>query len=178
MMAALPLMVAWCRTQSIAPQALVLLHFAAMFGPALLWRRSIARWPVRMLSAVCTLCLAAGAVVVIWADAPLNLLGLAFAHGAAWGLAWAGQLWAPNQRSRQGASPLRAAIGYAALTIAFGVLVEQFGAPGVAATHVALAVAACAAWLLSAAAIPWARAAAARMHGPSATHPDRRAGGR
>jgi len=178
MMAALPLMVAWCRTQSIAPQALVLLHFAAMFGPALLWRRSIARWSVRTLSAVCTLCLAAGAIVVIWADAPLNLLGLAFAHGAAWGLAWAGQLWAPNQRSRQGASPLRAAIGYAALTIAFGALVEQFGAPGVAATHVVLGLAACAAWLLSAAAIPWARAAAARMHGPPATHPDRRAGGR
>ena len=36
MMAALPLMAAWCRAQSIAPQAMVLLHLAAMFGPALL----------------------------------------------------------------------------------------------------------------------------------------------
>jgi hypothetical protein len=177
MMAALPLLVAWCRTQAIAPQAMVALHFAAMFAPAWLLRRSIAQWSVRTVSALCALCLATGAVFAIWADAPLNLLGLAVAHGAAWGLAWAGQLWAPNQRSRRGASPLRAAIGYAALTIAFGVVVEHFGAAGVAATHAALGLAACAAWLLSAAAIPWARAAAARMHGPAATHPDRRAGG-
>jgi hypothetical protein len=177
MMAALPLMVAWCRAQSIAPQAMVLLHFAAMFGPALLLRRSIARWSVGTLSSVCALCLAAGAVVALWAEAPLNLLGLAVAHGAAWGLAWAGQLWAPDQRSRQGASPLRAAIGYAALTLAFGAMVEQFGAPGVAATHAALGLAACAAWLVSAVAIPSVRAASARMHGPTATHPDRRVGG-
>jgi hypothetical protein len=177
MMAALPLMVAWCRTQSIAPQAMVLLHFAAMFAPALLLRRSIAQWSVGTLSAVCASCLAAGAVVAIWADTPLNLLGLVFAHGAAWGLAWAGQLWAPNQRSRQGASPLRAAIGYAALTVAFGAVVEHFGAPGVTATHAALGLAACAAWLVSAVAIPSVRAAAARMHGPPAAHPDRRAGG-
>jgi hypothetical protein len=178
MMAALPLMVAWCRTQSIEPQTLVLLHFAAMFAPALLLRRSIARWSVRTVSTVCASCLAVGAVFAVWADAPLDLLGLAVAHGAAWGLAWAGQLWAPNQRSRKGASPLRAAIGYAALTLAFGAVVGQFGATGVAATHVALAVAACAAWLFSAAAMSFARAAAARMHAPAATHPDRRAGGR
>lgn len=178
MMAALPLMVVWCRTQAIEPQALVLLHFAAMFAPAVLLRRSIAQWSVRTVSTVCTLCLAAGALLGIWADAPLNLLGLAVAHGAAWGLAWAGQLWAPDQRSRRGASPLRAALGYAALTLVFGAVVERFGAPGVAATHAALGVAACAAWLFSAAAIPVARAAAARMHGPAATHPDRRAGGR
>jgi hypothetical protein len=177
MMAALPLMVAWCRTQSIAPQAMVLLHFAAMFAPVLLLRRSIAQWSVRTLSAVCAVCLAAGAVLVSWADAPLNLVGLVGAHGAAWGLAWAGQLWAPDRRSRQGASPLRAAIGYAALTISFGAVVEYFGAPGVAATHAALGLAACAAWLLSAAAIPWARAAVARLHPPPAIHPDRRADG-
>jgi hypothetical protein len=177
-MAALPLMVAWCRTQSIEPQALVLLHFAAMFAPALLLRRSIARWSVRTVSTVCASCLAVGAVFAVWADAPLDLLGLAVAHGAAWGLAWAGQLWAPNQRSRKGASPLRAAIGYAVLTLAFGAVVGQFGATGVAATHVALGVAACAAWLFSAAAMPFARAAVARMHARPAAHPDHRAGGR
>jgi hypothetical protein len=177
MMAALPLMVAWCRAQSIAPQAMVLLHFAAMFAPALLLRRSVALWSVRTLSAVCTACLAAGAVLAIWADAPLNLLGLAVAHGAAWGLAWAGQLWAPDRRSRQGASPLRAAAGYAVLTIVFGAVVEHFGAPGVAATHTALGLVACAAWLLSAAAIPLARLAVTRMHLPRSIHRDRRADG-
>ena len=150
MMAALPLMVVWCRAQAIAPQATVLLHLAAMFAPALLLRRSIARWSQRTLSAVCAALLAAGAVVVIWVDAPWNLLGLALAHGAAWGMAWAGQLWAPDRRGRQGASPLRAAIGYAALTVAFGSVVEQFGAAGVSATHVALGLAAVLAWLLGA----------------------------
>ena len=75
MMAALPLMVAWCRSEAIAPQAMVLLHFAAMFLPALLLRRSIAHWPPRVLSLVCTLLLASGAVAVLWASAPVQLAG-------------------------------------------------------------------------------------------------------
>jgi hypothetical protein len=178
MMAALPLMVAWCRTQAIAPQAMVLLHFAAMFAPALLLRHTLASWSVRTLSTVCALCLVAGAMLALWADAPLNLLGLAFTHGAAWGLAWAGQLWSPDRRSRQGASPLHAALGYAALTLAFGVVVERFGMQGVAATHVALGAAAAAAWLISTAARAFAQAAATRMPAPPAIHPDHRAGGR
>jgi MFS family permease len=124
------------------------LHLVAMFGPALLLGGTAERWSSRKLSAVCALCLAAGAVCVLWAAAPWNLLGLAIAHGAAWGLAWAGQLWAPERRSRAGASPWRAAVGYALLTLAFGAVVANFGAQGVAATHAALGLAACAAWLL------------------------------
>lgn len=146
MMAALPLMSAWCRAEAIAPQATVLLHLAAMFVPALLLRRAIAHWSPRTVSAVCAACLAAGAVVVLWADAPVQWLALAAAHGSAWGLAWAGQLWSPDRRSRQGASPLRAAGGYAALTLAFGAAVEHFGVAGVTATHAALGLAAVLAW--------------------------------
>ncbi|HSW25325.1 MAG TPA: hypothetical protein VLJ62_21370, partial [Burkholderiaceae bacterium] len=100
MMAALPWMAAWCRAQSVPPQAMVLLHLAAMFGPVLLFRRSIASWSLRRLSAVCALLLAAGAAVVAWAPAPFDLLGLALAHGAAWGVAWGGQLWAPARRGQ------------------------------------------------------------------------------
>ena len=44
MMASLPLMVAWCRGEAIAPQVIVLLHLAAMFGPALLLQRMLVRW--------------------------------------------------------------------------------------------------------------------------------------
>jgi len=148
MMAALPWMAAWCRAQSIAPQVMVLLHLAAMFGPALLLRRSIAVWSLRRLSAVCALLLAAGATVVAWAAPPFDLLGLALAQGAAWGIAWAGQLWAPARRGQQGASPLRAAAGYAVLTLLFGLVVEQFGARGVTAVHAMLGIAAAAAWLV------------------------------
>ena len=147
MMAALPLMAAWCRAESVAPQALVLLHLGAMFGPALLLQDATARWSLRRLSFVCAALLVAGAAAVTWAPAPWSLLGLAAAHGAAWGLAWSGQLWAPARRGRQGASPLRAAAGYALLTLAFGLVVEQAGARGVAAVHAVLGLAAGLAWL-------------------------------
>lgn len=175
MMAALPLMVDWCRTQAIAPQVLVLLHLAAMFAPALLLRRSIERWSVRTLSTVCAVFLAAGAITGIWAAAPLNLLGLAVAHGAAWGLAWAGQLWAPDRRSRQGASPLRAAIGYAALTLAFGAVVDGFGAAGVTGAHAALGLLAVLAWLYGASVRPVASDRIASGNAQPAAHLNPRA---
>ena len=149
MMAALPWMAAWCRAQSVPSQAMVLLHLAAMFLPVLLLRATIASWSLRRLSALCATLLALGAAVVAWAPAPYDLLGLALTHGAAWGIAWGGQLWAPARRGQQGASPLRAAAGYAVLTLVFGVIVERFGAHGVAAAHAALGIAAAAAWLVS-----------------------------
>jgi hypothetical protein len=128
---------------------MVLLHLAAMFGPVLLVRRTIASWSLRRLSAACAALLALGAAIVTWAAAPYDLLGLALTHGAAWGIAWGGQLWAPARRGQQGTSPLRAAAGYAVLTLAFGVVVERFGAHGVAAIHAALGLFAAAAWLVS-----------------------------
>lgn len=178
MMAALPLMAAWCRAQSVAPQVMVLLHLAAMFGPALVLQASIARWSLRTLSIVCTLLLVAGAALVGWAAAPWDWLGLAVAHGTAWGLAWSGQLWAPARRGQQGTSPLRAAAGYAALTLAFGLVVEQAGARGVAAVHIALGLTAALAWLLRAAAWPASKAATTPGHVPSAAPPSRHGGGR
>ncbi|HSV58121.1 MAG TPA: hypothetical protein VLJ19_04415 [Variovorax sp.] len=146
MMAALPLMVAWCRTEAMAPQAMVLLHFAAMFLPALLLRRAMTHWHPRVLPLVCTLLLAAGALVVLWASAPFNFLGVALAQGAAWSLAWAGQLWSPERRSRQGTSPLGAAIGYAALTLAVGLAVHALGPLGLALAQGALGLIAVLAW--------------------------------
>lgn len=178
MMAALPWMAAWCRAQSVPPAALVLLHLAAMFGPVLLLRRTIATWSLRRLSAVCAALLVFGAAIVAWASAPYDLLGLALAHGAAWGIAWGGQLWAPARRGQQGTSPLRAAAGYAVLTLAFGVVVERFGAAGVAGVHAALGVAAAAAWLVNSAAKASAPDAAARTPATPAARPDHRAGGR
>ncbi len=161
MMAALPLMAAWCRAQAIAPQTLVLLHLAAMFGPALLLRQWIPRWSLRTLAIICTVLLVAGAAFALWAAAPLDMLGLAVTHGAAWGVAWSGQLWAPARRGQQNASPLHAAAGYAVLTLAFGLVVDQMGATGVAAVHAALGAAAVLAWLFRAAASVWSRKLAA-----------------
>lgn len=156
MMAALPWMAAWCRAQSVPAEAMVMLHLAAMFGPVWLLRASIGAWSPRRLSTVCAALLALGAACVLWAPAPHDLLGLALSHGAAWGLAWGGQLWAPARRGRQGASPLRAAAGYALLTLAFGAVVERFGVTGVVVVHAALGAAALAAAAFTAA---WRRAA-------------------
>lgn len=164
MMASLPLMVDWCRADAIAPQAVVALHLAAMFGPALLLRRQARSWSARRLAAVCALALAGGAVIVLWVAAPLNLIGLAVAHGAAWGLAWAGQLWAPERRSRAGASPLRAALGYAVLTLAFGLLIDRLGARGLVLAHATLGLAAAAAWLSG--------SLGARLHASPLPHAD------
>jgi len=161
MMAALPLMAALCRAQGIAPQTMVLLHLAAMFGPALLLRQWIPRWSLRTLAIICTLLLVAGAAFALWAAAPLDMLGLAVTHGAAWGVAWSGQLWAPARRGQQSASPLRAAAGYAVLTLAFGLVVDQMGLTGVAAVHAALGAAAVLGWLFRAAASAWSRKLAA-----------------
>ena len=178
MMAALPLAAAWCRAQSIAPQAMVLIHLAAMFGPALVFRRSIGGWSLRTLSIVCTALLASGAALVLWATAPVDLLGLTLTHGAAWGLAWGGQLWAPARRGQQGTSPLRASAVYAALTLGFGLIVQQTGVIGVAAVHAALAIIAALAWLLVAASWAWSRIATAHPNLPAAVPGARQSSGR
>jgi hypothetical protein len=149
MMAALPLMSEWCRLDSVQPQTMVLWHLSAMFLPALVLRRWIARWSTRTLSSACAALLALGAAAALWAASPFNLLGLSVAQGAAWGIAWCGQLWAPQRRGRQGASPLLASLGYAALTIAFGVLVEHAGARGVILMHATLGFTAALAWLFA-----------------------------
>lgn len=157
MMAALPLMAEWCRAESVAPQTMVLWHLSAMFGPALLLRRRIAQWSARSLASVCAGLLAIGAAAALWAASPLNLLGVSVAQGAAWGIAWCGQLWAPERRGRQGTSPLVAAVGYALLTLAFGMLVDRAGARGVVLMHAFLGIAAMLAWLAADAARLWSR---------------------
>jgi hypothetical protein len=178
MMAALPLMAAWCRAKGIPPQAVVLVHLAAMFVPAFVLSPFIARWSARTLSIACASLLVCGAALVAWAPAPMDWLGLAVAHGMAWGLAWAGQLWAPARRAQQGTSPLRAAAGYAVLTLAFGLVVDEAGARGVAAVHAALGLAAALAWLWRGAAAWRSRGTAAQRHASPATPPTTPGGGR
>jgi hypothetical protein len=156
-MAALPLMAEWCRAESVAPQTMVLWHLSAMFGPALLLRKWIAQWSARTLASACAALLALGAAVALWADSPINLLGVSVAQGSAWGIAWCGQLWAPERRGRQGTSPLYAAVGYAVLTLAFGVLVDATGARGVVLMHAFFGIAAVLAWLAADAARLWSR---------------------
>jgi hypothetical protein len=148
MMASLPVMVALCRVESIPPQVLVLAHLVAMFGSAVLLRRWIAHWTTSMFAKLCLALLVSGAALAIWLLSPWDMLGLALTHGAAWGLAWSGQLWAPDRRGRQNASPFRAAIGYALLTIIFGVFIEGYGAKGITFVHTLIGVLALVAWIV------------------------------
>jgi len=147
MMASLPLMAAWCRAEAIAPESMVLLHLSAMFVPALLLRRVLRERSAALLATVCVALLVTGAAFVLLAPSPFDLLGLAATHGAAWSLAWGGQLWDPARRGRKGTSPLAAAAGYALLTLGFGWFVERDGLAGLAAVHVALALAAAIGWI-------------------------------
>lgn len=148
-MASLPLMEKWCRVGGVAPQTMVLLHLAAMFGPALVLRHWVARWSGRTLASVCAALLALGAAIAVGSVPPFNLLGVSVAQGAAWGIAWSGQLWAPTRRGQQGTSPLHAAAGYAVLTLAFGALVDRAGVRGVILMHAGFGLAAACAWLLA-----------------------------
>jgi hypothetical protein len=154
-MAALPLMAEWCRADAVAPQTMVLWHLSAMFVPALVLRRWIAQWSTRTLASACAALLALGATAALWAASPLNLIGVSVAQGAAWGIAWCGQLWAPARRGQQGTSPLYAAVGYAVLTLAFGALVDAAGARGVVLMHAFFGIAAVLAWLAADAARLW-----------------------
>ena len=162
MMAALPLMAQWCRADAVAPQTMVLWHLSAMFGPALILHRWIVQWSTRTLASACAVLLAVGAAVALWAASPFNILGVSVAQGAAWGIAWCGQLWAPERRGRQGASPLYAGLGYALLTLAFGALVDETGARGVVLMHAFFGIAAVLAWLIADAARIWLRRPTAR----------------
>ena len=163
-LAMLPMMAALAADGGLVPRAgrAAAGHGAAALGgdvrPAAGASAWIAHWPQRALSIVCTA--AAGGGRRVCGCGPRrhsNLLGLALTHGAAWGLAWSGQLWAPARRGQQGASPVRAAAGYAALTLAFGLVVEHFGVRGVAAMHVALGLGAVLAWLFALATVAGSR---------------------
>lgn len=148
MMAALPLMATWCRAQSLSAQTLVMVHLAAMFGSALICRPWIERWSSSALALLCMLLLLAGAALGVGLPLPWDMVALAVLHGSAWGLAWSGQLWGPTRRAQQNASPWRASVGYAGLTLLFGIAVNNLGASGVTLVHLLIGLMALIAWLL------------------------------
>lgn len=143
MMCSLPWMVSLCRSASVSPQAVVGLHFAAMFGPALLLRRG--GLTLVAASRACTLLLALGALALWFAPGSSAWWGLALAHGAAWSVAWAAQLNDPGARGRAHASPLNGAALNALITLLLGVAVATAGWAALAGVHIALGVAAVAA---------------------------------
>jgi hypothetical protein len=137
MMASLPLMVGLCRGDSLGPQAVLALHFAAMFLPAVLvvGRPGLSRFAPLCCGAL----LVAGAVVAIAAPAQGAWWGVVIAQGAAWSVAWAAQLNDKSWRSTS-ATPLLGALLNAAFVLATGWALSRAGLPALAAWALALGV--------------------------------------
>jgi len=154
MMCSLPLMVSLCRGGAATPQAVLGLHFAAMFGPAWLFGRQPGF--ARIEPGVCAALLALGAVVMVWAPGASAWWLLALAHGAAWSVAWAAQL--NDRASRPTAPPQSAALGGAAvnalLVLALGAGLAVGSVAALSAWHLGLGLAGALAWLMNR---PWRR---------------------
>ncbi len=148
MMCSLPWMVSLCRSDAVSPPAVLALHFASMFLPAL----CIARRPsfARHAANVCASLLALGALVLVTAPGASAWWGLALAHGAAWSVAWAVQLGERGVRARVHAAPLAGAALNAAFALALGLAASFIGLQAFTGWHMALGAVAAASLLVGA----------------------------
>ncbi len=140
MMCSLPLMVSLCRGTAVSPPVVLGLHFAAMFGPALV----VAQRPgfARVASGLCAALLALGAAVLVWAPGLSAWWLLALAHGAAWSFAWAAQLTdRPGQARRVHDAALGGAAVNAILVLALGAALAASGVAALSAWHIVLGLA-------------------------------------
>lgn len=151
MMCSLPLMVSLCRSESVSPQAVLGVHFAAMFLPALLIVRH--PWAIRAAPRLCGVLLALGGLGVLFAPGAFAWWALALAHGAAWSAAWATQLVDPDWQVTAHRSPLAGATLNAAWVLLLGVGVALAGLQALTGWHIALGVAGA----LAAVTAPWLR---------------------
>lgn len=96
MMATLPAMASWCRSDwGISASTGVLWHLAAMVLPALLARRWLARAGLPLQRSVATVLLVASGAV-LWTQPGLGaLMAAALLQAVAWSLAWAGPMLQP-----------------------------------------------------------------------------------
>lgn len=140
MMCSLPQMLALCRSASVAPQAVLGAHLAAMFVPALLLR-GVARNAPGATGWTCAALLAAGGGAA-WLAGAAAWWWLAFAHGTAWSLAWAAQLEQAELRAGANASPLRVAAVHALFALLLGAAVAVAGLQAVFGLQMGLATAA------------------------------------
>jgi len=139
MMCSLPLMVGLCANGTVRPQAVLAVHFAAMFAPSLLMvhRAAVTAAAPR----ICAALLALGALILLLAPGPWAWWGLVLAHGAAWSVAWAAQLDDRAGRKSTRSSPLLGATLNALLALTLGLAVAMAGLQALTAGSIALGVA-------------------------------------
>jgi hypothetical protein len=146
MMATLPAMAGWCRSDwDVSPASSTLCHLAAMLLPALLFRRVWVRVGERTLGmAVAVLMLASGGA--LWGFAGLGgLMIAALLQATAWSLAWAGPLLSPLDAAAGGQRPSAAAastrmLAPALLVLALGTCTAELGPDALRAAQALLAV--------------------------------------
>jgi hypothetical protein len=145
MMATLPAMAAWCRSDwGLSPATGVLWHLAAMLLPALLLLHGLARAPVPVRQvAVAALMGASG--VVMWARPGLDgLMVVALLQAAAWSLAWAGPMLGPPAETARVARPVESGtagrvLAPPLLVLTLGVFTADFGPDALRAVQALLA---------------------------------------
>ena len=139
MMCGLPWMVSLCRIDAVTPQAVLGVHFAAMFVPAL-W---VSNRPAlnRIAAPACAALLALGAMLLVAAPGASAWWALALAHGAAWSVAWSASLGERGAAKRPGTSALTGAVLNALLVLALGLAMAEAGLPALGGWHIVLGLA-------------------------------------
>jgi hypothetical protein len=144
-MCSLPLTLALCSSDRVPGQAVLGLHLAAMFLPALWAVGRPVTW-LRHAPLACAMLLALGAALILRWPGPVGWWSITLTHGVAWSLAWATQLHRHDVPAAHH-HPLRSAAFNAALVLALGVSLDATGLFAISAWHVALGLAAALAWL-------------------------------
>ena len=141
MMCRLPLMVGWCRDTGVSPSVVLALHFAAMFGPATLFKLGRVTIAVKAPTC-CTALLVVGRAAWKLAPGASAMWWLALAHGGAWSVAWAARTKAESERCLHRPSArlktLGGALLNALLVLALGGAMSIAGFDALAAAQVAL----------------------------------------
>lgn len=135
MMCGLPWTVSLRRSDAVSPPAVLGVHFAAMFVPALfLSGRHALNHAAAPASASL---LALGAVLLVAAPGASAWWGLALAHGAAWSVAWSARLGERGSAMRRGTTALTGAALNALLALALGTAMAVAGLPALGGWHIA-----------------------------------------
>jgi len=139
MMCGLPWMVRLCRSDAVTPGAMLGVHFAAMFVPAL-W---VSSRPAlgRAAAPACAALLALGAMLLMAAPDASAWWGPALAHGAAWSVAWSASLDERGASRRPGTDAMTGAVLNALLALGLGLAMAMVGLPALGGWHIALGLA-------------------------------------
>jgi hypothetical protein len=141
MMCSLSMMASICRAAATPAPAMLALHLAGMFAPALLLHAAGRALPQRAGAALCAALLGLGAVGLLRLPVPSAWVVVALAHGTAWSVAWSAQFSAASPL-RTAPSPLRAAWFNAACALALGLAFAAWGPEALRALHIAIGTAA------------------------------------